>query len=78
MSLTKIGIGTPQARWRDITQSGLASIMPVMRFWPEGGTHWVSRMARSASWRSVKPSMGRAGSPPPCGEGLGVGGPGAS
>ena len=57
MSLTKIGIGTPQARWRDITQSGLASIMPVMRFWPEGGTHWVSRMARSASWRSVKPSM---------------------
>ena len=43
MSLTKIGIGTPQARWRDSTQSGLASIMPVMRFWPEAGTHCVSR-----------------------------------
>ncbi len=32
--LTNTVIGTPQARWRDTTQSGFASIMPVMRFSP--------------------------------------------
>src|SRR5829696_780544 len=36
---TKIAIGEPQARWREITQSGFASIMPVIRFCPCGGTH---------------------------------------
>ncbi len=41
---TNTVIGTPQARCREITQSGLASIMPVMRFSPEVGTHWVSRI----------------------------------
>ena len=29
-------IGTPQARWREITQSGRDSIMPRSRFWPDG------------------------------------------
>ena len=33
-SRTKTVIGTPQARWREITQSGLLSTMPVMRFFP--------------------------------------------
>ena len=41
---TNTVIGTPQARCREITQSGLASIMPVMRFSPEVGTHSVSRI----------------------------------
>src|SRR5260370_38864010 len=45
--------GTPQARWREITQSGRLSIMPVMRFWPEGGTHRVTVIARSALFRKV-------------------------
>ena len=31
---TNTVIGTPQARWREITQSGRLSIMPVMRFSP--------------------------------------------
>ncbi len=36
---TKTAIGTPQARWRETTQSGRFSIMPVMRFSPDCGTH---------------------------------------
>ncbi len=52
-SRTNTAIGTPQARWREITQSGLASIMPVMRFSPCGGTHWVALMPASARARSV-------------------------
>ena len=36
-SLMNTAIGTPQARWREITQSGRCSIMPVMRFSPCGG-----------------------------------------
>ena len=46
-------MGTPQARWREITQSGRASIMPRRRFWPEAGTNSVSAMACRASSRSV-------------------------
>ena len=42
-SRTNTAIGTPQARWREITQSGLLAIMPLMRFWPDGGTHCVDR-----------------------------------
>ena len=45
-------IGTPQARWRDTTQSGRVSIMPRMRFSPCGGTKRVSSMALSARSRS--------------------------
>ena len=37
-SRTNTAIGTPQARWREITQSGRPAIMPLMRFWP-GGRH---------------------------------------
>ena len=51
--LTNTVIGTPQARWREMTQSGLASIMPVMRFSPDGGTHSVSRIDCSETSRSV-------------------------
>jgi hypothetical protein len=52
---TKIAIGEPQARWREITQSGFASIMPVIRFCPCGGTHCTVLIAASARWRSVSP-----------------------
>ena len=45
LSLTNTAIGTPQARWREITQSGRFSIMPLMRFSPCGGTHLVSSIA---------------------------------
>ena len=33
-SLTKTGIGTPQARWRETHQSGRPSIIAPMRFLP--------------------------------------------
>ena len=52
-SRTKTVIGTPQARWREITQSGRLSIMPVMRFSPCAGTQRVTAMAASARLRSV-------------------------
>jgi hypothetical protein len=55
--MMKTAIGTPQARWREITQSGLASIMPVMRFSPALGTQRVTLMAESARWRSVSPDL---------------------
>ena len=59
-------MGTPQARWREITQSGRASIMPRRRFWPEAGTNSVSAMACSAVSRRVwLPRIARADSPPP-------------
>ena len=41
---TNTVIGTPQARWRETTQSGRLATMPVMRFFPWAGTHWVSSM----------------------------------
>ena len=50
---TNTAIGTPQARWREITQSGRLSIMPVMRFSPGGGTQRVPLIACSARARSV-------------------------
>ena len=52
-SRTNTAIGTPQARWREITQSGLLTIMPLMRFSPCGGTQRVILMASSARARSV-------------------------
>ena len=52
-------IGTPQARWREITQSGRDSIMPVMRFSPCSGTQRVALIAASARPRRV------ASLPPP-------------
>ncbi len=48
-------IGTPQARWREITQSGRDSIMPLMRFSPCGGTQRVTSMACMARARKVSP-----------------------
>ncbi len=47
-SLMNTAIGTPQARWREITQSGRDSIMPVMRFCAGGGTQRVTLIACSA------------------------------
>ena len=52
-SLMNSAIGTPQARWREITQSGRVATMPPMRFWPCGGTHRVTSIAASARARSV-------------------------
>ncbi len=51
--LTNSVIGTPQARWRLITQSGRPSTIAVMRFSPFGGTKRVAAMAASAFSRSV-------------------------
>ena len=56
VSRTKMAIGTPQARWRDTTQSGRLAIMPVMRFSPAAGTQRVAR-SRRARWRSVSPPV---------------------
>ncbi len=56
-SRTNTAIGTPQARWREITQSGRPAIMPLMRFWPDGGTHWVTEIACSARARRVSPGF---------------------
>ena len=56
-SFTNTAIGTPQARCREITQSGRLSIMPLMRFWPDGGTHRVTEIACSARARSVSPGF---------------------
>ncbi|OIQ63089.1 hypothetical protein GALL_553730 [mine drainage metagenome] len=67
-------IGTPQARWREITQSGLPAIMPLMRFWPAGGTHWVTEIACSARARSVSPDLAL----PPSAMSIAPGLPGAS
>ena len=51
--LTNSAIGTPQARWRDTTQSGRPAIMPVMRFWPAAGVHCVRAISARARWRNV-------------------------
>jgi len=59
--LTKTAIGTPQARWRDTTQSGRLAIMPVMRFSPAAGTHLVRPISSSATSRKV----GRLEAPSP-------------
>ncbi len=59
--LTNTVIGTPQARWREMTQSGRPSIMPRMRFSPEAGTHSVSPMAFRA--RSRRPWLPLLGTP---------------
>ena len=56
-SRTNTAIGTPQARWREITQSGRLSIMPLMRFWPAGGTHCVTEIACRARTRRVSPDL---------------------
>src|SRR6202020_1532024 len=56
-SRTNTAIGTPQARCREITQSGLLLIMPLMRFWPDCGTHWVTEMACDARARRVSPDL---------------------
>ena len=52
-SRTNTVIGTPQARWREITQSGFDMIMPLMRFSPCGGTQRVILIASSARARKV-------------------------
>ncbi len=60
---TNTVIGTPQARWREITQSGRLSIMPVMRFSPARGTHCTVLMPSSARLRSVSPALERCPCP---------------
>ena len=56
-SRTNTVIGTPQARCREITQSGLLSTMPVMRFCPCCGTQRVISIASNARLRSVSPGF---------------------
>ena len=51
---TKTGIGTPQARWREMHQSGRPSTMDSMRLRPADGTQRVASMAeRAVSRRPV-------------------------
>ena len=56
--LTNTAIGTPQARWRLITQSGLADTMPRMRFSPDGRR--PARLADGAQ-RRLAQARGAAG-----------------
>ena len=51
--LTKMVIGTPQLRWREISQSGRPSTMDRRRLRPTAGKNSVSSMAFSAFSRSV-------------------------
>ncbi len=56
---TKTAIGTPQARWREMHQSGRVSIIERRRLRPRAGTKRVSSMAASAlSRRRPAPSIG--------------------
>src|SRR4051812_36874155 len=66
LRLTNKAIGTPQARWRLITQSGRPSTIALIRFFERSGTQRVSLIAPTATERSVL-------SPSPSGEGFGVG-----
>ncbi len=50
---TKTGMGTPQARWREMHQSGRVSIMARMRFLPCGGIQRVASIAFSAVARRL-------------------------
>ena len=54
---TKTAIGTPQARWREMHQSGRVSIMPRRRFCPVFGTKRVASTAASALSRRPVRSM---------------------
>ena len=56
--------GTPQARWRDSTQSGRLSIIEWSRFRPERGVHFTLSISVSARSRIVLPCMS---SPSPTG-----------
>ena len=59
-------MGTPQARWRLITQSGRPSTIAPRRLRPFSGTKRVASMAFIASSRSVglRSSSAGLGSPP--------------
>jgi hypothetical protein len=51
------GIGKPQARWREMHQSGRDSSIPSSRFCPHSGTKRIRSWAdSSASSRSARPS----------------------
>src|SRR5258708_4931229 len=45
------------ARRGESAQSGLATIMPLMRFCPDGGSHCVTEIACSARARRVSPGV---------------------
>ena len=52
------GIGTPQARWREMHQSGRLAIMPSMRAWPHDGIQRTRpRISSSARARRSCESM---------------------
>ncbi len=61
----KNGIGTPQARWRLITQSGRPAIMSRRRTWPLAGKKPVCSMAFSAIWRRVSGALSLVNTPSP-------------
>ena len=51
------GIGTPQARWREMHQSGRLAIIPSIRARPQLGIQRVSAMAFRARARRFCASM---------------------
>ena len=53
---TNTGIGTPQARWREMHQSGRAAIMESRRLRPASGTKCVRAIASRAFSRMALPS----------------------
>ena len=56
-TLTKQVSGTPQARWRESTQSGRASIIECSRLRPERGCHLTLSISVSARSRIVVPKV---------------------
>ena len=52
---TSAGIGTPQARWREMHQSGRVRNMPVMRSRPQSGIQRTPLASATAASR--RPSM---------------------
>jgi hypothetical protein len=61
LRLTNSAIGTPQARWRLITQSGRPSTIARMRFFERAGTQRVFSMAARAISLSPSPLRGGVG-----------------
>jgi hypothetical protein len=54
------GIGTPQARWREMHQSGRLATMLWMRSRPHAGIHRTPSIASIAAARSGRPSASGA------------------
>ena len=45
----KMGMGTPQVRWREMHQSERSRIMETIRSLPHSGFHWMLSQASTAA-----------------------------